>query len=140
MKITICGSMSFAKEMWEISRQLEGNGHRVFLPDCINEFMEGGKMVVNSQGREKADFKKKHDLIRKHYQNIKESQAILVINKEKKNIKNYIGANTLIEMGFAHCLDKKIYLLNDLPEFDYLLEEVKAMEPIILNRDLSKIE
>lgn len=42
-------------------------------------------------------------------------------------------------MAFAYVLGKKIYLLNDLPEFDYLLEEVKAMEPIILNGDLNKI-
>jgi len=89
---------------------------------------------------EGAKKKKKYDLIRKHYNKIKESDAILVINNKKNETENYIGANTLIEIAFAYILDKKIYLLNDLPEFDYLLEEVKAMEPIILNGDLRKIE
>jgi len=43
-------------------------------------------------------------------------------------------------MGFAHVLNKPIYLLNDLPDSDYLLEEIKAMEPTILYGDLNKIK
>lgn len=34
------------------------------------------------------------------------SDAILVLNYDKKGIKNYIGGNTLMEMGFAHVHDK----------------------------------
>ncbi len=63
----------------------------------------------------------------------------MVVNQEKNGIKNYIGANTFLEMGFAHVLDKPIYLLNDLPTSDYLLEEVRAMEPIIINGKIEEI-
>lgn len=43
-------------------------------------------------------------------------------------------------MTFAYVLNKKIYLLTALPDFEYLLEEVIAMKPVILNGDLSKIQ
>ncbi len=63
----------------------------------------------------------------------------LAVNIDKKGIKNYIGGNTFLEMGFAHVLDKKIFLLNEIPDISYK-DEIKAMQPIILNGDLSKIK
>ena len=142
MKITICGSTIFARDMYEANKSLINRGHEVFLPEFVVEFVNGklGYELGTLSREEGAKKKKKYDLIRKHYNKIKESDAILVINNKKNETENYIGANTLIEIAFAYILDKKIYLLNDLPEFDYLLEEVKAMEPIILNGDLRKIE
>jgi predicted RNA-binding protein with PUA domain len=41
-------------------------------------------------------------------------------------------------MGFAHVLGKKIFLLNDIPEISYK-DEIKMMQPIILEGELSKI-
>jgi hypothetical protein len=142
MKITICGSMSAAKKMYEAYRILTNKGHQVFLPEFVIEYVNGnlGWELGTLSREEGAEKKKKHDLIRKHYYKIQKSDAILVVNEEKNGIKNYIGANTLIEMAFAYVLNKKIYLSNDLPDFEYLLEEVKAMEPIILNGDLNKIQ
>lgn len=134
--------MRFAKEMHDAYKFLREKGHDVFLPEFVIEFVEG-KLdweMGSLNSEEGAEKKKEHNLIYKHYQKIKESDAILIINSEKNNIKNYIGANTLIEMGFAHVLNKKIYLLNGLPEFEYLLAEVKAMGPIILDGKLEKIE
>ena len=69
---------------------------------------------------------------------IKESDAVLVVNVDKNDIKNYIGGNTLLEMGFAHVLNKKIFLLNNIPDISYK-DELRAMQPIVLNNDLSKI-
>lgn len=70
---------------------------------------------------------------------IKESDAILVLNYDKDGHENYIGPNTLLEMGIAYFLGKKIYLINPIPRF-YCWEEVKAMKPLILNGDLAKIK
>ena len=42
-------------------------------------------------------------------------------------------------MGFAHVLNKKIFILNDIPEMIYI-DEIKAMQPIILNGNLAKIK
>lgn len=142
IKITICGSMSAAKRMYEVYKILTDKGHKVFLPEFVIEYINGNLdwELGTLSPEEGAEKKKNHDLIRKHYSKIQESDAILVVNEEKNGIKNYIGANTLIEMAFAYVLNKKIYLLNNLPDFEYLLEEVKAMEPIILNGDLNKIQ
>jgi len=142
MKIAICGSMKLAREMYEIGNFLKKKGHQIFLPEVVIKFVQGKVDWVPGTltRQEGAKIKKEHDLIRKHFQKIKESDAILVVNKDVKGIKNYIGANTFLEMGFAYAMNKKIYLLNDLPDSDYLEEEIKAMEPIILNGDLEKIK
>ena len=42
-------------------------------------------------------------------------------------------------MGFAHVLNKKIFLFNDIPDMFYK-DEIKAMNPIIIDRDLTKIK
>jgi hypothetical protein len=65
--------------------------------------------------------------------------VVLILNYSKKEIANYIGANTLIEMGLAFYLHKKIFLLNPIPEISYK-EEILAMKPIVINGDLNKIE
>jgi len=78
------------------------------------------------------------DLIKRYYNMIKEADAILIVNGDKKGIKNYIGGNTFLEMGFAYTMDKKIFLLNPIPDMAYR-DELEAMKPIILDNDLSKI-
>ena len=80
----------------------------------------------------------KEDLIKRYYDKIKTCDAILVLNIDKNSIKNYIGGNVFLEMGFAHVLNKPIYLYNDLPDMNYS-DELKAMRPIIINGDLKKI-
>jgi len=68
----------------------------------------------------------------------KESDAIIVINVDKNGIKNYIGGNTFLEMGFAYVLDKKLFLLNDIPKVNYK-DEIVALKPIILNGNIELI-
>lgn len=82
--------------------------------------------------------KKKFDLIRWYYNSIFNSDAVLIVNLEKNRIKNYIGGNTLLEMGFAHVLNKRIFLLNDIPDISYR-DEILAIQPIVINGDLNKI-
>ena len=42
-------------------------------------------------------------------------------------------------MGFAHVHNKKIFLLNPLPQNCSYLDEIKAMYDKIINEDLAKI-
>ena len=63
---------------------------------------------------------------------------MLIANYPKKGVEGYIGGNSFLEMGFAHVLDKKIYLLNDIPEMIYS-DEIKAMQPVVLNSDIDKL-
>jgi len=54
-------------------------------------------------------------------------------------VKNYVGGNTLMEIGFAHILNQKIFMLNPIPEMPYCKSEIEAVKPIIINGDLKKI-
>lgn len=63
---------------------------------------------------------------------------LLNSNISKNGIENYVGGNSLIEMAFAHISDKKIFLFNPSPNMSYK-DEIEAMKPIILNKDLGRI-
>ena len=137
MKIAICGSMVFAREMKKARKFLEEKGHRVITPVFVDDWADG---KLAKRLRKDAKIKKDHDLIRDYYQKIKSTDAVLVLNYTRKKIKNYIGGNSFLEMGFAHVLAKKIYLLNPIPKLDLYRDEIKAMEPVILNGDLANIK
>ena len=61
----------------------------------------------------------------------------MIYNNTKNKIENYIGGNTLIEMAFAHILNKKIFMHNPIPNMNYK-DEIEAMQPIVINGDLTK--
>jgi nucleoside 2-deoxyribosyltransferase len=112
MKIAICASMVFAEKMLEVKRQLE-------------------ELAVHD--------KNEHDAIRKFWEIIKKSDAILVLNYDRKGIRNYIGGNTLMEIGFAHVLNKPIFLMNPIPDIEYYRSEIEAVSPVILEQNLNLI-
>jgi hypothetical protein len=136
MKIAICASMVFVEKMVDVKRQLEEIGHTVF----ISQFAKGylGKAEKEKEKLAVQD-KNEHDAIRKFWEIIKQSDAILVLNYDRKGIKNYIGGNTLMEIGFAHVLDKQILLMNPIPDIEYYRSEIEAVSPVILEQDLNKI-
>lgn len=136
MKIAICGSMKFHKEMIETKKRLEDAGHSVVIPSGAYDFEKNEAYMKTDE--EKINVKIEHDLIREHFKFIQDSDAILVLNYEKNGIPGYIGGNTFLEMGLAFWLGKKIYLLNPIPEMDYLTE-MYAMQPEVINGDLTKI-
>ena len=100
----------------------------------VEEYLKEIEINGDKKFRKEANI----DVIKEHYEFIKNSDAILVVNTEKNDVKNYIGGNALMEIGFAYVLGKKIFLLNPIPEMGYK-DEIMAMQPIILNRDLNKI-
>ena len=136
MKIAICGSMVFAEKMVDIKSELEKAGHEVF----ISQFAEGylGKKEKEKE-KSAIDDKTEHDAIRKYWEIIKKSDAILVLNYDRKGIKNYIGGNTLMEIGFAHVLNKKIFLMNPIPDIEFYRSEIEAVRPLIIEQDLNNI-
>ena len=58
---------------------------------------------------------------------------------DKNDIKNYVGGNTLMEIGFAHVLNQKIFMWNSIPDMPYCKTEIEAVKPIIINGDLTKV-
>lgn len=134
MNITLCGSIKFFEKMQEIETELKKLGHNVFMP-----VKAAGVDYWSDDNTGRIEAKKKFDLISEHMNKIDGSDAILVANFTKGDIENYIGANTFIEIGFAHYRKKKIYFLNPLPDQKYILDEILTVEPIIINNDLKKI-
>jgi hypothetical protein len=139
MKITLIGSSSFAKEMAEYQEKLIALGHEVNLHEHYVARARGERPDIAERVKtEHAKLKIENDYIRYHYNEIVNSDAVLVLNYDRKGIKNYIGGNTLMELGFAHVHNKKIFLLNPIPEIGYR-DEIEAVCPSIINGDLSLI-
>ncbi|OGG01604.1 hypothetical protein A2Z33_07470 [Candidatus Gottesmanbacteria bacterium RBG_16_52_11] len=137
MTITICGSMQFHGEMRRLKKDLEAAGHTVFVPKGI-DLMDTAGYVVPQEDDLRIAHKIEHDFIREHFRRIEKCDAILVANYAKKGIPDYIGGNTFLEMGLAFWLGKKIYLLNPVPDMEYRTE-MHAMQPVVIDGDLSKI-
>ncbi len=133
MVITICMSMSLRHRLPDICGVLEAAGHEVLTPVDTREFD-----YERANDNERAELKRDKDLIRTHYEKIKISDAILVLNEDLPGKPRYIGGNSFLEMGFAHVLDIPIYLMQDVPESPYR-SEMLAMDPIVVDGDLSLI-
>jgi len=145
MKIVICGSISFTYEIKKICESLKKLGHEVEIPFYAKRILNGEisleeyEKIKQKNGDLKLRRKAKEDLIKRYFKIIKNSDAILVLNLDKNGVKNYIGGNTFLEMGFAYVLNKKIFLFNDIPDMLYK-DEIRAMNPVIINGDLAKIK
>ncbi|OGY30763.1 MAG: hypothetical protein A3C02_03160 [Candidatus Andersenbacteria bacterium RIFCSPHIGHO2_02_FULL_45_11] len=136
MKIGIIGSMQFTEKMLEIREQLTALGHNAFVTDLHEAFIgktDEEKEVI------KIHQKNNMDAIREFWDAMQGADAVLVLNLDKRGIANYIGGNTLMEMGFAHVLYQKIFLYHPIPEIPYYKTEIEAMKPVIISEDLSKI-
>lgn len=136
MKIGIAGSMQFTEEMLKLQKQLQELGHIPFLTSVASAYI--GK---SDKEKEILKIHQKHsmDTIREFWELMQGADALLIANYDKNGIANYIGGATLIEMGFAHILKQKIFLLNPIPNIDYYKTEIEAVKPIIIHGDLSKI-
>ncbi len=124
--------MQFGKEMLDLKKSLIEIGHAVVLPKEIESYASGERKI---EGKWE---KLEGDVFKGYWNEIKNSDAVLIVNITKNTIENYIGGNSLIEMAYAHILDKKIYLLNPVPDMSYK-EEIEAMNPIVLKDNLRGI-
>lgn len=128
--------MSMHVKMFEVKSSLELMGHDVVMPgtDNINEELDKDGNSVES-----AHIKIRDDLIRDYYEKIKKSDAVLVVNENRKGLEGYIGGNTFLEIGFAHVLRKKLYILNRYSDQLSYFDEINAMQPVVLRGDLSAL-
>ena len=144
MKITICASINFTNEIGQVAEVLKAAGHEIVIPETSGMILRKevtlGQIVEEKHTGEFVNRVIRQDSIARYYEKVKDCDAILVLNIDKKGIKNYIGGNTFLEIGFAHVLGKKIYLYNPIPEIEYYKDEIKSMQPVILNRDLKQIK
>ncbi len=129
--------MQFTEKMLETRDELIKLGHDAFVTDLHKALV--GK---TDEEKEKIKLHQKYnmDAIREFWRAMQGADAVLVLNYDKNGIKNYIGGNTLMEIGFAHVLNQKVFLLNPIPEIPYYKTEIEAVKPIIVNGGLSLIK
>lgn len=120
--VVICGSMKFKEQVIKIATVLENLGYEVKLPtECIN----GEPKEIAS---------------RAHFNRIVDDKtdAILVVNMDKPNLKNYIGPNSFAEIAFAFYFHKKIFLLNDV--YEPYKDELTGWQAVSLESDINNIK
>ena len=139
MKIALLGSLDFTDEIKKADDQLEKAGHEAVIPYSSRLILSGAMTLEEICAGGSAQ-KSKTDVIRYYYKELKQSDAVLALNRTKKGIENYIGANTFLEIAFVHVLDKKIFLLHPIPNMEYLKDELEAMNQTVIHDDLSLIQ
>jgi len=140
MKIMICGSMTFANEMVDAKKKLKALGHSAELP-CDTDMHLGDSGFIDDFDK---DYKHcvENKVMEKCFDSIAESDGILVLNYPKNDVNGYVGTATLMEIGLARYLGKKIFVLNELPDYKQhrWVHEVRIMQPVMLNGDLNKVK
>lgn len=152
MIITICSSIKFWPQICEVKKQLEDLGYEVLIPPHevrneagdfipVEEYYELRRKMMSDNGKEYDwIWLRKKEAILAHFNKVNQADVILVLNYDKNNIAGYIGGNTLMEMGLACWLNKPIYLYNQIPTDLSYTEEIKGMQPIVINCDLNLIK
>ena len=133
MKIMICGSMSFAKEIRELQNQLTILGHDVSVPCDTDLHIENPGFI------DELDTDREHlienNIMKKCFDILTDSEAVIFLNLPKNGIDGYIGTSSLMEMGLAYYLGKKIYLMysHPNPREHRWAHEVASFRPSVLN-------
>lgn len=134
MKILLICSKSFYDKLDYYKDNLEKLGHEITYPNCY----DCPETEAKYRGTDKhAEWKA--SMFKKSEKTISNMDAVLVLNFDKNNQKNYIGGATFLEIYDAFRFGKKIYFVNPLPE-GMLKDELIGFNPSIINGDLTKIK
>ena len=138
MKIMLCASFTFAKEMLDIKKKLEEQNHKVIINSDVEHYFENPEDKENYE--KELEISKQTEALREAFENVAEADAILVINHDKNNIQGYLGTSVLMEIAIAYYLNKKIFLLNEIDKLQNYSLEIDLVKPIILNGNLDEIK
>ncbi len=132
--------MTFAKEMIEAKAKLEEMGHEVKVPCDIEKHLEDASFIDDLEAD--IEHAKENNVLKTCFGYVAESDAVLFLNYPKNNIPGYVGTSSMMEMGIAFHLGKKIFLLNETPHHDDArwVVEVRLVDPVVINGDLTKIQ
>lgn len=121
MKIVLCGSKKFIPKFFELQKELEEKQFEVVVPrEFIEEIPKKEASLIHFKEIDKEDV-----------------DALLIVNEDKNETKNYIGANGFAELAFGFYKGKTIYLLNDI--YEPYSEELLAWEVIPLKGNIELI-
>jgi hypothetical protein len=127
LKITIHASLDFKDEMIAAKDYLESKGFEVILPE-----LKRYQHIRDDLGDDETFTRIKTQLTKQNILNVEKCDCLLILNYSHRGYKNYVGGNSFIAMVLAFYLHKPIYLLNNIPENMPFTEEIKALEPIIV--------
>jgi len=136
MKVFVACSKHFYNRIPLIKEILEDMGNKVTLPNSYEEPFAEEKL--KRLGKEE-HVKFKQEMMKLHEPKIKQNDAILVLNFNKQDKKNYIGGATFMEIVKAWELKKKIFLINQIPKCCFT-DELEGINPTILNGELTKLK
>jgi len=131
--------MKFHKQIIGTKLQLEQLEFQVVIPEMtmIDKEKEENELT-NAQIDQL-----KNITMKSYFDEIKACDAILIMNYPNANNHNYIGPNTLLEMGIALHHNKHIFLLNPISDdvSDYKVsDEVRGMMCTCIHGDLHHID
>ncbi len=139
MRIMICGSMTFADKIMALKAGLEKLGHTVSVPVDADTHSSDPSLIDDLD----RDYEHcvENDVMRKCMNVLANNDAVLVANYPKNGVNGYIGTSTLMELGLAHYLNKKIFLLYPTPHYKEArwAHEVRIFKPTVLNGDINAI-
>jgi hypothetical protein len=136
MRIVLSGSISFIDEMRSISDKLVLRGHRVVYPGMTDDITE--ELNAKESG-ERTKIKIASNAMLRHVEEIRYADVLLVVNLSKNGIDNYIGASVFQEISYAYLYGKAVYLLNMVPEQNYIKDELMVMITGSLGGDLGSL-
>lgn len=142
-KLAVCSSASFYKHVIALSYELEAMNVEVILPRTAQKMKQEGRENEEATvdwSSSPNGYHGKALLIREHFNEIVDCDAILVTNYEKHGKQNYIGPNVLMEMSTAFFLNKPIYILNEQPDDSPLIDEILGLEPVFLKGNIQKLK
>lgn len=137
MKITICGSMATQELLAGIQDaacKLRAMGHEVFVPDEGEATSDYSNLSATEAAARKGFYMKDY------FAKIEACDTVIIMNPLKKGIEGYIGSNTVIEMGLAFYLGKRICILNSVTKQVPCYDEVIGMQPEVLHGNLDIFE
>lgn len=129
--------MAFSDQMLEVGKQLEALGHEPRYSGFIEHY--AGQSAEEIE-RRKLDHKMNYDASKDFWARMDDCDAILILNYDRKGIQNYVGGNAFLDLGYAHHLGIKKFLLNPIPDIDLYRTEIEAIGPTILHGNLSLIK
>jgi len=129
--------MHFSEKMLGVAEDLKRLGHEPILSNFVQSFP--GKDDTEKE-KIKLEQKFEEDAMKRDWATMEKADALLVINLERHGIANYIGGNTLFELAAGYFNGKQIFLYNPIPDISYYKTELEAVKPVILNKDLGKMD
>ena len=135
MKIFLICSKRFYDHIPPIQEELERQGHVLTMPNCYDDRLAEER---HKQLGDEEHARWKAGMIQHSEGVIQNNDAVLVLNFDKDDSKNYIGGATFLEMYDAFRLGKKIFLYNPVPE-GILYDEINGFSPIVLSGKLDRL-